>query len=112
MPGLVTVAGEMVSGLDATELAAFRRRHVGLVSQDAGLVGHLSAVENVELALAVRGRDGDPREWLMRLGLEHRIDQRVERLSAGERQRVAIARALAGAPGLCSSTSPRRASTR
>ena len=36
----------------------------------------------------------------MRLGLEHRIDQRVERLSAGERQRVAIARALAGAPGL------------
>ena len=98
--GLVTVAGEMISGLDATELAAFRRRHVGLVAQDAGLVGHLSAAENVELALAVRGRDGDPREWLMRLGLEHRIDQRVERLSAGERQRVAIARALAGAPGL------------
>ena len=98
--GLVTVAGEMVSGLDATELAAFRRRHVGLVSQDAGLVGHLSALENIELALAVRGREGDPREWLMRLGLEHRIDQRVERLSAGERQRVAIARALAGAPGL------------
>jgi ABC-type lipoprotein export system ATPase subunit len=98
--GVVTVAGELVTGLGSAEAAAFRRRHVGLVSQDAGLVGHLSAAENVELALAVRGRDGDPREWLMRLGLEHRIDQRVERLSAGERQRVAIARALAGAPGL------------
>jgi ABC-type lipoprotein export system ATPase subunit len=98
--GVVTVAGEMISGLDADGLAAFRRRHVGLVSQDAGLVGHLSAAENIELALAVRGRDGDPHEWLMRLGLEHRLDQRVERLSAGERQRVAIARALAGAPGL------------
>jgi ABC-type lipoprotein export system ATPase subunit len=98
--GVVTVAGELVAGLDAAALAAFRRRHVGLVSQDAGLVGHLSAAENIDLALAVRGSEGDAREWLMRLGLEHRIDQRVERLSAGERQRVAIARALACAPGL------------
>ena len=99
--GLVTVAGEMSPGSMRPSWPAFRRRHVGLVSQDAGLVGYLSAAENIELgAGGARARRATPREWLMRLGLEHRLDQRVERLSAGERQRVAIARALAGEPDL------------
>jgi ABC-type lipoprotein export system ATPase subunit len=100
--GEIVVAGEVISGRSGAELAEFRRRHIAVVSQEAGLVGHLSAVENVELALAVRGRPEPDlaRAWLGRLGLDHRLDQRVERLSAGERQRVAIARALACAPGL------------
>ncbi len=57
---------------------------------------YLSALENVELGLAVRGSAPDgAREALCAVGLEERLRHPVERLSAGERQRVAIARALA-----------------
>ena len=55
--------------------------------------------------LSLRGYDEEQaveraRRWLGRLGLGHRLDMRVGRLSAGERQRVAIARALAPEPDL------------
>jgi ABC-type lipoprotein export system ATPase subunit len=104
--GEVTVLGRAMGDLDRARAAAFRRSHVGVVAQEAGLVDYLSAVENVTLAMSVRGRgDGEEaaeiaRTWLARFGLEHRADHRVARLSAGERQRVAIARALAPAPEL------------
>jgi energy-coupling factor transport system ATP-binding protein len=100
--GEVTVAGARVDELDRDAAARFRRDHVAIVSQEAGLVGHLSPLENVSLALAARGRadEGTGLEWLERLGLGARAGQRVERLSAGERQRAAIARALACAPSL------------
>jgi ABC-type lipoprotein export system ATPase subunit len=94
--GVVTVTGASLRGLTRTELAALRRRHVGLVTQEPGLVPYLSALENVELALRLRGAaPEDAREALCAVGLEERLSHRVARLSAGERQRVAIARALA-----------------
>ncbi|HEY3763956.1 MAG TPA: ABC transporter ATP-binding protein [Gaiellales bacterium] len=104
--GEVVVLGMSVGGLDRAEAAAFRRSHVGVVAQEAGLVDYLSAIENVTLAMSVRGRgEGEEaaetaRTWLGRFGLEHRLEHRVARLSAGERQRVAIARAMACAPDL------------
>jgi ABC-type lipoprotein export system ATPase subunit len=104
--GDVFVLGHDVTGFDRAEAAAFRRDHVGVVAQESGLVDYLSAVENVTLAMSVRGRgdgaeaDETARTWLARFGLEHRADHHVGRLSAGERQRVAIARALAPAPEL------------
>ncbi|MGZ4431124.1 MAG: ATP-binding cassette domain-containing protein, partial [Gaiellales bacterium] len=103
--GEVTVLGEQLAGRDRGELAEFRRRNLALVGQQPGLVPFLSAEENVVLALTLRGVDeAEARArsglWLSRLGLEHRLVHRVERLSAGERQRVAIARALAARPGV------------
>jgi ABC-type lipoprotein export system ATPase subunit len=73
------------------------------VTQEPGLVPYLSAAENVELALSLRGvrngADARARDALAAVGLARRLDSRASRLSAGERQRVAIARALAvGAP--------------
>jgi ABC-type lipoprotein export system ATPase subunit len=75
------------------------------VAQGVGLVPHLSAAENVALGLEIHGRDRDEAAaaapgWLAQLGLDHRAQERVDTLSAGERQRVAIARALAPAPAL------------
>ena len=93
--GDVTLAGELLNGLDRARLAALRRRHVALVTQEPGLVPYLSARENVELGLALRGMDGDARAALVEVDLEHRLDLAAARLSAGERERVAIARALA-----------------
>jgi energy-coupling factor transport system ATP-binding protein len=104
--GEVIVLGQAIGGLDRAAAAAFRRRHVAVVAQEAGLVGYLSATENVTLAMSVRGAgDGEAaaetaRTWLSRFGLERRLAHRVASLSAGERQRVAIARALACDPDL------------
>ena len=76
---------------------------------------HLSALENVELALALRGRDEHGRAAalaaLESVGLAERATQRVSRLSQGERGRVAIARAVASRPRSCSPTSRPRGST-
>jgi ABC-type lipoprotein export system ATPase subunit len=105
--GLVSVLGTNIAQLDRAGRAAFRRDHIGYIGQQPGLVPTLSALENVELALALRGLPADAaRESLVAVGLEERIEQRVSRLSTGERGRVAIARALAPRPELLLADEP------
>ncbi len=53
--GEVVALGRSLSGLDRTARAAFRRDQVAIVRQEVGLVPFLSALENVELSLAIRG---------------------------------------------------------
>jgi ABC-type lipoprotein export system ATPase subunit len=105
--GEVDVLGRDVARLDRTGRAELRREHIGYVGQQPGLVPTLSALENVELALALRGLSPEAaREALVAVGLEDRIEQRVSRLSTGERGRVAIARALAPRPELLLADEP------
>jgi ABC-type lipoprotein export system ATPase subunit len=105
--GDVEVLRTQVSALDRAGRAALRRDHIGYVGQQPGLVPTLSALENVELALALRGLPSDrARETLVAVGLEDRAEQRVSRLSTGERGRVAIARALAPRPELLLADEP------
>ena len=105
--GEILVLGTELTSLDRAARAGFRRDHVGYIGQQAGLVATLSARENVELALSLRGLPvGAAREMLVAVGLEDRIDQRVSRLSTGERGRVAIARALAPRPQLLLADEP------
>jgi ABC-type lipoprotein export system ATPase subunit len=98
--GEIEALGVGLAALGRSERAALRREHVALIGQQPGLVPFLSARENVEVGLALRQiAAGEARdralEALAVLGLAERAEQRVSRLSAGERQRVAIARALA-----------------
>jgi ABC-type lipoprotein export system ATPase subunit len=105
--GEVEVAGTELTGLDRAARARFRGDHIGYVGQQPGLVPMLSALENVEVALAIRGLPADrARETLVAVGLEDRAEQRVSRLSTGERGRVAIARALAPRPQLLLADEP------
>jgi ABC-type lipoprotein export system ATPase subunit len=109
--GEVGVLARDISQLDRAARAAFRRDHVALVRQEIVLVPFLSARENVELGLAVRGVDPDDArrravEALDAVGLTERAEQRVARLSAGERGRVAIARAVAARPALLLADEP------
>jgi ABC-type lipoprotein export system ATPase subunit len=105
--GEVDVLGTRVAQLDRTDRADFRRDHVGYIGQQPGLVPTFSALENVELALALRGMPPDgARGVLAAVGLEDRAEQRVSRLSTGERGRVAIARALARRPELLLADEP------
>jgi putative ABC transport system ATP-binding protein len=105
--GAIEILGTALTPLDRTARAQVRRDHIGYVGQQPGLVASLSALENVELALALRDLPpGRARETLVAVGLEDRADQRVARLSTGERGRVAIARALAPRPGLLLADEP------
>ncbi len=109
--GAVRVFGQDLAGLDAAQLAAYRRQTVGFVFQDFFLLGHLTARENVELPLVLAGVAPRPRraragELLEAVGLAARAGHKPSQLSGGERQRVAIARALANRPRLILADEP------
>jgi ABC-type lipoprotein export system ATPase subunit len=107
--GSVTVDGVDLTSLDRAGRAGLRRAKIAYVGQQAGLVPHLSALENVELALALRGvQQGRfaALEALESVGLGERTTQRVGRLSQGERARVAIARAIASRPAVLLADEP------
>jgi len=103
--GRVVTLDQDVGLLDREALARFRAARIGIVDQIRDLVPFLSALENVELGLAIRGRDGPgARERsmaaLVRVGLGELADRRPDGLSSGERLRVAIARAIVAEPEL------------
>jgi len=109
--GRVRVGDQDLAGLSRVDLAAFRRDTIGFVFQHFGLLGALSAVENIELASALAGVRTTPRrrralELLDAVGLGDRAGHRPIELSGGERQRVAIARALANRPSLILADEP------
>jgi putative ABC transport system ATP-binding protein len=101
--GTVRIRGHCTEGMTPEQLAALRRDHIGFIFQSYHLFPTLSAVDNVRLALDVRGdrsQDAYDRsvEALAIVGLAHKIDSHPRELSGGEQQRVAIARAVVGKP--------------
>jgi putative ABC transport system ATP-binding protein len=101
--GRVTVAGRTVDPHRPDQLRDVRRRSIGFVFQQYNLFPALTALENVEYSLnvkGVRGGDahGEARRVLERVGLRDRLHFLPRDLSGGQKQRVAIARALAGSP--------------
>jgi ABC-type lipoprotein export system ATPase subunit len=93
------------------DLDSYRSRHVGFVFQAFYLLPTLSALENVQVPMLADGmptqnRVERARTLLVEMGLEHRLNQYPNELSAGERQRVAIARALANAPEILLADEP------
>jgi len=101
--GDVHVAGARVPQDDSAKLREVRRRSIGFVFQQYNLFPALSALENVEYALNVKGvKNGAARAEAMRaleqVGLGDRLHFLPRDLSGGQKQRVAIARALAGSP--------------
>jgi putative ABC transport system ATP-binding protein len=95
----------------AVNLDEYRAQRVGFIFQAFHLMPTLSAIENVQVPmLAVNGNAGsraDRAEALLReMGMEHRLTQYPNQLSAGERQRVAIARALANNPSILLADEP------
>jgi len=99
--GRVTIAGELLNGLNEDARAAVRNRHVGFVFQNFQLIPTLTALENVLVPLELRGESGredEARALLARVGLGQRAGHYPVQLSGGEQQRVALARAFINAP--------------
>ena len=93
--GEIFVDNEDITKFDEKALTGYRRDDVGFVFQFYNLVGNLTALENVELALQICKNPLDADEVLQEVGLSNRMDNFPAQLSGGEQQRVSIARALA-----------------
>jgi putative ABC transport system ATP-binding protein len=101
--GSLRVLGDEVSRLPEAELPAIRRERIGFIFQAFNLFPTLNALQNVALALdlkGVGGRQAQTRaaELLDRVGLGAKLLAYPADLSGGQKQRIAIARALAGDP--------------
>ena len=109
--GSIHFDGQDTGRLDDDALTGFRGRKIGFVFQSFNLVPVLSALENVMLALQIRGAaEREARERarsaLADVGLERFAGSRPDQLSGGQRQRVAIARALVVEPRLVIADEP------
>lgn len=109
--GEIRICGRVATGIDSEQMSMFRRDYIGFVFQSYHLFPTLTAAENVQLALDVRGRAGDAargtsRAALASVGLAKKLDSYPLALSGGEQQRVAIARALVSNPKIILADEP------
>jgi len=109
--GSVRIAGREVVGLNEKHLPALRLEHIGFVFQGFNLFPTLTAGENVELMLDLKGASAAKAkkragELLEQVGLAEKYGSFPSDLSGGQKQRVAIARALAGDPGIILADEP------
>src|SRR6267378_5349997 len=109
--GEVTVDGVRIDPARPERLPAVRRKSIGFVFQQFNLFPALTAVENVEYALNVKGiRAPEARKEADALsdavGLSDRRDFLPRDLSGGQKQRIAIARALCNSPSILLADEP------
>jgi putative ABC transport system ATP-binding protein len=107
--GTVLLDGADLSRLDEDARAQLRGEKVGFIFQSFQLIPTLTAVENVQVPLELRG-DPDAgaraRDLLHRVGLGDRMGHFPQQLSGGEQQRVAIARAFVNKPRILFADEP------
>lgn len=110
--GEIYLLGQEITGMRRQELAQFRLKNIGFIFQGFNLFPALTALENVELALKVKGAGKPGRrrqkamDLLAQVGLTEKANNLPRNLSGGQKQRVAIARALAGDPPLIMADEP------
>lgn len=109
--GEVAILGRDVGGLTEKDRTLFRQQNLGFIFQTFNLFPTLSALDNIRLALSMRGislREAKRRalQLLDQVGLGQRDHLWPAQLSTGECQRVAVARSLAGKPTLLFADEP------
>jgi putative ABC transport system ATP-binding protein len=109
--GELTVAGVQVDSRRPERLPEVRKRSIGFVFQQYNLFPALTALENVEFALNIKGEQGEKARQeaervLRAVGLEDRMRFLPRDMSGGQKQRVALARALSGHPPILLADEP------
>ena len=109
--GTVSIEGRELSAMSPAELSDMRRDRLGFIFQAYNLIPVLSAYENAEFVLLLRGmsaaeRQQEVNQTLAAVGLQGMEHRRPNELSGGQQQRVAVARAIAGKPALVLADEP------
>jgi putative ABC transport system ATP-binding protein len=105
----VILDGVDLRSLTEDQRARLRGEKVGFIFQSFQLIPTLTALENVQVPLELRGEPGAAAradELLTRVGLKDRMDHFPSQLSGGEQQRVAIARAFSNRPRILFADEP------
>ena len=109
--GRIQVAGEEITGLSRKKRTLLRLWKIGFVFQEYNLIGVLSAQENVEYVLMLRGvpfreRRAEAGRILVEVGLQGLERRLPHELSGGQQQRVAVARAIVSKPAIVLADEP------
>lgn len=107
--GEVFIDGEALSSMSEDQRSDIRNRVVGFVFQNFQLLPTLTALENVQVPLELRGEtnsEASAKELLDKVGLAERVNHYPVQLSGGEQQRVAIARAFINRPKILFADEP------
>ena len=109
--GRVVMGEDSLYDMPAAARADLRRNELGFLFQTFNLIPYLTALENVQVPLLLRGVDGPDQArtaagLLDRVGLQERVDHKPSELSVGQQQRVALARMLANDPAIILADEP------
>jgi len=109
--GEIWIADRELAQLSDKALARLRLESIGFVFQAYNLLPVLTALENAEFSLLLRGVPKEERrrkveELFVKIGMDGMENRRPGRLSGGQQQRVAVARAVVGEPALVLADEP------
>ena len=109
--GTIRVDGRDIVGLPQKELSDLRRDRIGFVFQAYNLVPVLTAAENAEYVMELKGLPAVERrrriaELFERMGIGDLMQARPHEMSGGQQQRVAVARAIASEPAIVLADEP------
>ena len=109
--GSVLLDGKSLTGLKESDVAAFRRDHLGFVFQEFNLLDTFTLEDNIYLPLVLAGKSYDEMHGRLapiaqRLGITELLKKYPYEVSGGQKQRAAVARALITAPQLILADEP------